>query len=143
MASIEQQTADRVSAVTVAVQAAFLIGYALTIAYLLITRGPQGPAEVASGPGVIAEIATFALFGAGVIIVAIGRWRGRSWSTVPFVVIQLLTLTVSFPLMLGQDNESLARLCGVIATLAAVAGLGVLILRRLSASGAAETPEPQ
>ncbi|MAT60538.1 MAG: hypothetical protein CMH41_02590 [Micrococcales bacterium] len=134
MAGMEQRTADRVTALTAAVQAAFLIGYAVVIAYLLVSRGPEGPEEVASGPGVAAEVVTFALFGAGVVVVAVGRWNGRSWSTVPFVVVQLLTLTVSFPLILGQANETGARIAGAVATFAALIGLGALIVGRASGS---------
>lgn len=111
-----------------ALEALLLIGYAISITVVVATTGLQGPQDVSSGPGVAVEIVVFVLFGVGCAVLAVGRWRGSGWSAVPFVVVQLLALTVSVPLATGAGG---GVPFGVGVTLAAVAGLAAMVWGRL------------
>ncbi len=102
-----------------------LLGYAASIAVVAVTSGIAGPAEVSSPSGVVVEIVTFALLGAGLVVVAVGRWRGHGWATIPFVVAQLLALTVGVPLATGATE---GRAAGYLITAVAVLGLVSLFL---------------
>ena len=106
-------------------EAIALLGYAISIAVVALTTGIQGPQEVSSPTGVTVEVATFALFGAGMAAIAWGRWRGHGWSTVPFVVTQLLALTVGIPMATGVPD---GRLTGLAICAGVLIGLGALIL---------------
>lgn len=123
-------------AVTAGIQAAFLIGYAITIAILTGTRGADGPEAVASTTGVIVEIITFSLLGAGVVLVAIGRWRATSWSSVPFFVTQALALAVGLPVLFGSSAPE-PRAAAVLVCLSAIIGLLAQVAGRTSAEPAA------
>jgi len=141
VATVSGLTTNRITAITAAIQAAFLLGYAITIAVLAVTRGAEGPEAVASSTGVVAEIITFALLGAGIVVVAIGRWRGASWSSVPFVVIQGLALAAALPVLFGSSATE-PRLAALVACLSAVVGLLALIAGR-SAPDTSSPPDAQ
>ena len=117
--------ARTVSSIVAGVEAAALLGYAASIAYVALTVGIQGPSEVSSPAGVVVEIVTFLLFGVGMSFVAIGRWRRQGWATIPFVVAQLLALTVGIPLATGVPES---RPLGYLITALAVIGLASLFL---------------
>ena len=123
-------TARAVTAVIAAAEGLTLLGYAGSITWVAVTSGLQGPVEVSSPAGVTVEVLVFALFGAGVLALAVGRWRGTGWSTVPFVVVQLLALTVGIPLVTGTGG---ALSAGVVITAAAVIGLGGVVMDRINA----------
>lgn len=106
-------------------EALALLGYAVSIAFVALTVGIQGPSEVSSPVGVVVETATFLLFGVGMLLVAVGRWRRQGWATIPFVVAQLLALTVGIPLATGVEET---RLLGYLITAVAVVGLASLFL---------------
>lgn len=112
------------TAIVAAVEAAALAAYAISIAAVALTAGLQGPVEVSSPTGVAVEVVTFALFAVGLAVVAWGRWKGHGWSTVPFVVAQLLALTVSIPMATGVPD---GRWIGVALTVAALGGLVALL----------------
>lgn len=122
-----------ITATIAALEALVLLGYGASIAVVAITAGINGPQAVASPTGVAVETVVFVLFGVGMALVAAGRWRNASWSTVPFVVAQLLALTVGIPLVTASGWP---RLAGVLTAVAAVVGVGALGI------GRARTPEP-
>jgi hypothetical protein len=98
--------------------------------------------EVSSPTGVAVEVVTFALFAVGLAVVAWGRSKGHGWSTVPFVVAQLLALTVSIPMATGVPD---GRWIGVALTVAAFGGLIALLFagrdgERAAESGAGANP---
>lgn len=126
----------RLTAVVAGVQALVLFGYAVSIAVVALTVGVQGPEEVASPTGVFVETVVFALFGLGMGLVAVGRWRRAEWSTVPFVVAQLLALTVGIPLATASGWP---RGAGMLTVAAALGSLAVLIAGR--AEGRSEVGE--
>lgn len=117
--------ARRISTVVAGVEAAALLGYGVSIAFVALTAGIQGPAAVSSPAGVVVEVLTFVVFGVGLAMVAVGRWRRQGWATIPFVVAQLLALTVGIPLATGAPES---RLLGYLITAAAVIGLVSLFL---------------
>ncbi|MFN8126557.1 MAG: hypothetical protein U0R64_08645 [Candidatus Nanopelagicales bacterium] len=110
-----------------AVEALLLIGYALSITWVVATTGLQGPQDVSSSSGVAVEITVFALFGIGCGLLAVGRWRGTDWATVPFAVVQLLALTVGIPLATGAGG---GVPFGIVITAMAVLGLAALVWGR-------------
>lgn len=117
--------AARVTAVVAAIEGLALLGYAAGIALVVAISGIQGPEEVASPTGVVVEIVTFAVFGAGMGAISWGRWSGAGWATIPFLVTQLLALTVGIPMATGAAD---ARLWGAGITILAVAGIAALFL---------------
>lgn len=130
MARITATTADRIAAATGAVQALLLLGYAVSIAAVAATQGIEGPVEVSSPAGVVVEVVTFALLGAGVALVAYGRWQGRSWSSVPFVVVQLLALTAGVPMLLGSGAGVPVGALVCAAALVGLVSLGIATAKR-------------
>ena len=125
-----------VTAAVAGLEALLLVGYAISITVVVATTGLQGPQEVSSASGVTVEIAVFVLFGLGCAAVAVGRWRGSGWSAVPFVVIQLLALTVSIPLATGAGG---GVPFGILVTVAALIGLAAIVWGRIV--GAEQEPE--
>lgn len=113
------------TAIVAAAESAALAAYAISIAAVALTAGLQGPVEVSSPTGVAVEVITFALFAVGLAVVAWGRWKGHGWSTVPFVVAQLLALTVGIPMATGVPD---GRWIGVAITVAALGGLVALLI---------------
>lgn len=123
-------TARAVTATIAGLEGLFLIGYAVSIAWVAVSSGITGPVEVSSPAGVTVEIIVFALFGVGVTVLAVGRWRGSGWSVVPFVVVQLLALTVGIPLATGSGGAVPA---GIAVSALALIGLGALVADRAGA----------
>lgn len=113
------------TAIVAAAESAALAAYAISIAAVALTAGLQGPVEVSSPTGVAVEVITFALFAVGLAMVAWGRSKGHGWSTVPFVVAQLLALTVGIPMATGVPD---GRWIGVAITVAALGGLVALLI---------------
>lgn len=95
-----------------------LAGYGVSIAVVALTSGLAGPVDVSSPSGVAVEIAVYLIFGAALGWIALGRLRGRDWATVPFLLAQLLALTVGIPMLTGAGV-----LAGAAITAAALAGL--------------------
>ena len=111
-----------------------LLGYALGISIIGLTSGLEGPAEVSSPAGAVVEVAAFALFGAAMVTIAIGRWRESAWSGPPFVLSQLLALAVGLPLATAADTVGVT--IGFAVTASAVVGIiGIVV-------GALRQPNP-
>ena len=122
---LDRRFAIRTTAVVAGVEAALLLGYAVSIAYVAATQGLSGPNDVSSPTGVVVEVMVFVLFAAGLAAIAYGRWHNQGWSGAPFVLVQLLTLTASVPMAIGSGGGVPA---GVLATLGAIVGLAALIV---------------
>lgn len=102
-----------------------LLGYAAGISVIGLTSGLEGPAAVSSPVGAVVEVVTFALFGAAMIAIAVGRWRESSWSGPPFVLSQLLALAVGLPLATATDM--VGKTIGLAVSASAVVGIiGIL-----------------
>lgn len=114
-------------------EAALLVGYAVSIGVVAITAGLSGPSAVSSPAGTVVEVVVFALFGLGMGAVARGRLRDQDWASVPFVVAQLLVLVAAVPMATGAGP---GVPFGIIATVAAVAGLAALVIARTAAEPA-------
>lgn len=109
-----------ITTIVAAIEAAALISYGLITGGVALVSGIEGPSAVSSPTGVAMEVLTFVLFGAGLVAIAVGRWRSAGWSTVPFLVAQLLALTIGIPLATGV-SEGVPF--GVVITALAVVGL--------------------
>lgn len=115
-----------------AVEGAALIGNGLAVAVVVLRDGITGPSAVASPIGVAVEVVLYLLFGGALLWIARGLLRGVSAVLTPFLLAQLLGLTVSIPMAQGAG---LAGVVGWIATGLAVAGIVAwwLLLRSRSA----------
>ncbi len=111
----------RVMAGIAVAQALVLAGMGLAVLVVVVRDGIQGPAAVASGQGVAMEIVVYLLFAAGMAAVAVGAWRGAGWAATPFLLAQLLALTVGLPMATGDEGG--VRAAGILVALAAVAGI--------------------
>lgn len=115
-------------------QALVLAGNGLWVAVTVIRDGITGPAAVASAGGVITEVVIFLAFAAGMGVLGALAWRGRRGALTPFLLAQLLALTVGVPLVQAESN--LIRVIGVVTILVALLGAVAwfLALRDRSAS---------
>lgn len=125
------QSAGRVAAVVAGLQALGLIGNAAVVAVVAIRDGITGPSAVASPAGVVTEVVVFALFGAALAWVAWGLWTDHAAARTPFLLAQILTLTVGVPML---SSEAPVNLVGVAVTASAVVGLlawlGAVVLNK-------------
>lgn len=112
-----------------AIEGLVLVGYAVFDLVSVIRFGIQGPSEVSNPPAVALQILIFAVFGAGLLLVARGWWRIRRWARAPFLLVQLLALVVGVPLVqaggwverfIGGATVAIAVVGGVIALTPAV-----------------------
>lgn len=120
------------TAAVAGLQGLALLGYALGISIIGLTSGLEGPAAVSSPTGAVVEVAAFALFGAGMVAIAYGRWRGAAWSGPPFVLSQLLALAVGLPLATATDT--VGRTIGLAVTASAAIGLVSMVAGALRES---------
>lgn len=111
----------RIVAIVAVIEGAALILNGLAVLYFVARDGLTGPSAVASPPGVALEVGIFLLFGAGLVAVALGARQQRDWVLTPFLVAQLLALTVGFPLATGAEMP--AQLVGIAIVVMSVAGL--------------------
>lgn len=117
-------------AATIAVaQGLALIGNGLLVAFVVLRDGITGPAAVASPAGIVTEVVIFLLFGAALLWIARGLWLGQEGVRSPFLLAQILSLTVGIPL---ATNDGLTMLVGILITAIAVVGIGSwwLVLQR-------------
>lgn len=117
------------SAGVAGLEAVVLVGYGISIAAVALTQGIQGPEAVATPTGVAVETVVFVLFGVGMGLLTLGRWRRADWSTVPFVIAQLLALTVGVPLATASGWP---RIVGVLTVLVALTGVGAVLPGRVT-----------
>lgn len=110
------------------IEGVFFIANAILVTGGVLIFGLTGPESVSNPAGVTLEVIIFAAFGLGLLVVALGWWRVRSWARAPFVLAQLLALVVSVPLI--GSSGSVERVIGVVVTIVAVGGLVVTLLPR-------------
>ena len=103
-----------------------LLAYAVFDIIQAVRVGITGPEEVSSPAALVALVAITASFGVGMLWVAVGWWRARSWARAPFVVAQLVLGLIGYEL--SQSNEDGPRLIGQIAMVVAVTGIVLIVL---------------
>lgn len=111
----------RALAIIAAVEGLALAGYAVFDLIGALVVGTTGPAEVSNASAMILQIAIFAIFGAGMLVVARGWVTVASWVRGPFVLAQLIALVVGVPLI--GAAEATQQGVGVVITAMAVVGL--------------------
>lgn len=129
-----------VLALIAGVQGAALIAYALFDIVEALRVGTTGPEEVSNPMALLLLIALTAAFGAGMVVVAVGWWRGRRWARSPFIMAQIIVALLGYEL--AQAVGSVERTVGIVAMV--MAGLG-LVLSFAPATGRAigDTADPQ
>lgn len=110
------------------VEGVFFVVNAILVTGGVIIFGLTGPESVSNPAGVTLEVIIFAAFGIGLLLVALGWWRVRSWARAPFVLAQLLALVVSVPLI--GSSGSVERVIGFVVTIVAAGALVVTLLPR-------------
>lgn len=118
-----------VAAAIAALQGLALIGNGLLVAIVVLRDGITGPSAVASPAGIITEVVIFLLFGGAMLWIARGLWLGQEGVRSPFLLAQILSLTVGIPL---ATNDGLSMVAGIIITGVAVLGIASwwLVLQR-------------
>lgn len=111
----------RVLALIAAVEGIALAGYAVFDLFGALLVGTTGPAEVSNASAMILQIAIFAIFGIGMLIVARGWVKIAGWVRGPFVLAQLIALVVGVPLI--GAGESVQQAAGIAITALAIGGL--------------------
>lgn len=114
-------TVFRALALIAAIEGLALAGYAVFDLVGALLVGTTGPAEVSNASAMILQIAIFAIFGAGMLIVARGWLTVAAWVRGPFVLAQLIALVVGVPLV--RATEAVQQGVGVVITALAVVGL--------------------
>jgi len=129
-----------VLALIAGLQGAALIAYALFDIVEALRVGITGPEEVSNPMALLLLIALTAAFGAGMVVVAVGWWRGRRWARSPFIMAQIIVALLGYEL--AQAVGSVERTVGIVAMV--MAGLG-LVLSFAPATGRAigDTADPQ
>lgn len=122
---------DRPTVLTVLAALAGLQGVALLVyaAFDIVQAlrvGITGPEEVSNAGALISLIVIIAAFGAALVWVAWGWWRGRSWARAPFVVAQLILAFIGYEV--SQSAEATLRTVGQVAMLVAVIGVVLVFL---------------
>lgn len=88
------------------VQGLALIGNGIAVAFVVLRDGITGPSAVASPAGVAVEVLLYLLFGGALLWVSRGLARGSGAVLTPFVLAQLLALTVAIPMARGSGGAS-------------------------------------
>ncbi len=112
-----------------AAQGLALIANGLAVAWVVIRDGISGPSAVATPGGVAVEVLLYVVFGSALLWVARGLAKGSPFVLTPFVLAQVLGLTVSVPLAGGGGA---AGIIGWLVTLSCLLGIvaWVGLLRR-------------
>lgn len=98
-----------------------LIGYSVSVAVEGLRDGTSGPAEVSNVPAMLSIIIILAVLGAGMLVIASGWWRARSWSRAPFVLAQLITGLIGWEV--SQSERSVEHNVGLLAIAVGVIGI--------------------
>jgi hypothetical protein len=124
-----------IAATVAVIQGAALLSNGVAVLWVVIRDGITGPAAVASPAGIAVEVALFVVFGAAMLWIARGLVRGSGAVLTPFVLAQVLGLTVSIPLATGTGA---AAVVGWLLTGLCILGLvaWVSLLRSRSAEDA-------
>ncbi len=91
-----------IAAAVALAQGAALLVNGIAVAWIVVRDGIDGPAEVASPVGVTLEVVLYVIFGAALLWIARGIARANAAALTPFVLAQVLGLTVSIPLASGD-----------------------------------------
>ena len=113
-------------AVIAAIEGVALVGYAVFDVVQGFRVGLVGPPAVSNLPGLILQIAIFAVLGAALLVIAAGWWKAKYGARAPFIVAQLLALVVGVPLV--QATESGPRSVGLALIVVGVVGIAVSLL---------------
>jgi hypothetical protein len=106
------------------VQGIALIAYGLFDVVESLRVGVTGPAAVSSVPAVILQIVIFAVFGAGLVLIAWGWWTVRGWARAPFLLAQLIGVFVGYEL--AQSAGAVERYVGI--GLCLLGALGIVLV---------------
>lgn len=107
-------------------EGAALIVYAVYDAVEAVRVGVTGPAEVSNTPALLGLIVITAVLGAGLVWIAWGWWKGRSWARSPFVFAQLIIGFIGFEM--SQSVADGPRTAGQVAMVVAAASIVVSFL---------------
>ena len=111
----------RALAIIAAIEGVALAGYAVFDLVGALLIGTTGPAEVSNASAMVLQIAIFAIFGVGMLIVARGWLTVAGWVRGPFVLAQLIAIVVGVPLI--GASEAVQQGVGIVVTALAIAGL--------------------
>lgn len=132
--ALEQTRLRPVAAIVAAIEGAALLANALAVVWFVIRDGITGPADVASPIGVAVEVLLYLVFGAAMLWIARGLVRGSNAVLTPFVLAQVLGLTVSIPLASGSGAAAVVGwLLTGLCVLGLVAWVGLLRSRETEA----------
>ena len=98
-----------------------MLAYAVFDVVESFRTGTSGPSEVSNAPAVIVSVLLFLLIGAGLLLVALGWWRGRRWARAPFVLAQLFAVVIGG--QLATASGAVERTAGIAVALLALVGL--------------------
>ena len=104
-----------IAAVVALLEGILMVGNGLLVAALVARDGITGPADVASPAGVVLEVALYLLFGFALLWMARGFVKGSPTVMTPFMLAQVLGLTVTIPLAMGGGTAGLAGAMVVVA----------------------------
>lgn len=110
----------RVAAAVALAQGLALLVNGLAVTWVVIRDGITGPSAIASPIGVAVEVLLYLVFAGALVWIARGLVRGSEAVLTPFVLAQVLGLTVAIPLATGGGA---AALIGWALTLGCVLGL--------------------
>lgn len=116
----------RALAIIAAVEGVVLVGYALFDLVGALVVGTTGPEEVSNASAMVLQIVIFAIFGAGMLVVARGWLSVAGWVRGPFVLAQLIALVVGVPLI--SAPEVTQQGVGVLVTAMAAIGLVLVFM---------------
>lgn len=86
--------------------------------------GVTGPGDVSNVPAVVLQIVIFAVFGAGLALIAKGWWTVQRWARAPFLLAQLLGVFIGYEL--AQSAGSVEHYAGI--ALCLLAALGIVLV---------------
>lgn len=125
-------------AVIAIIEGLFLLAYAVFDVVEAFRTGITGPDEVSNLPALLGLIVITAIFGAGLLWIAAGWWRGRSWARSPFVFAQLIIGFIGYDLSQSTDDgpRTIGQIAMVVAVVAIVLSFMPSVRRVLAADEA-------
>ena len=123
-----------------ALQGVALLGYAVFDVVEAIRVGTSGPQEVSNPMSLVGVIVLTAVFGAGLLWLAWGWWRARSWARAPFITAQLIIGLLGYEI--AQSTQTVERTVGMIAVGMAVIGIGLSFAPPVSRALSSEPEAP-
>lgn len=120
----------RAAAAVALLQGMALLVNAMAVTWVVVRDGITGPSAIASPVGVTVEVALYLVFGAAMMWIARGMLRGSEGVQTPFVLAQVLGLTVAIPLATGGGAASLVGWALTFICILGVVVWGALLRRR-------------